>query len=493
MATVAIIGAGPSGLVAAKEAKACGLIPTVFEKSTMIGGLWKPGAEGSTWDDMHTNISHHTNRFSDFEWKEDIQDFPNRQEVYEYLCDYAKSFKINSHISLNTEVKKIQRAQDQWQVEYCDGNGHNTTNFDHVILCSGIFSKAHIPQIPGIESFPGTVIHSKEYKRPDAFERKEVVVIGNAFSGCEIASSLASKANHIVNVQHKPMWLLPRYLKKSYDSDVKIPCDLSFYSRGSMVNTYPMSAETINHGKNAFLRAMCKRQEQVCPDLQVKTPFTNPAFAAITDGYLDHVECGKIQVKTGSLKEVQGSDLLFEDGSQVTADALIFCTGYRADVPFLDSHTKSLMGFAPDDSLQPFLLHKSVFPKELPNMACVGLYRGPFFGVMELQARVASMAFAHKINLPTEEEIAKGIEAEKQIRDAIPRMQFPHGNYVQFCEEYAKMIGALPDLEQTKRENPELYQKLWSGPFTVSSYRLSGFGSNPELAMKAIDRINLAL
>lgn len=71
----------------------------------------------------------------------------------------------------------------------------------------------------------------------------------------------------------------------------------------------------------------------------------------------------------------------------------------------------------------------------------------------------------------------------------MPRPQFPHGDYVGFCEDLAKQIGAQPDLEKIKIEDPDLYQKLWTGPLTPEHYRLTGFGSNPESAQRAIQKI----
>ena len=112
MRTVAIIGAGPSGLAAAKSAIECGLKPVVLEKSSQIGGLWKPKS-GSVWETMHTNISYHTCQFSDFAWKKDVQDFPNQEEVNEYLDAYAGTFKIPPYIQFNSEVQRISMAEDK--------------------------------------------------------------------------------------------------------------------------------------------------------------------------------------------------------------------------------------------------------------------------------------------------------------------------------------------------------------------------------------------
>lgn len=62
-----IIGAGPSGLAAAKYAKEEKLNFIVFEKFPDIGGVWNP-VDGLVWKRMHTNISRHCCRYTDFEW-----------------------------------------------------------------------------------------------------------------------------------------------------------------------------------------------------------------------------------------------------------------------------------------------------------------------------------------------------------------------------------------------------------------------------------------
>ena len=206
MPTVAIIGAGPSGLTAAKEAKACGLEPTIFEKGSAIGGLWKPGS--GTWEGMQTNISHHTCRFSDFPWKEGIQDFPTQQEVHEYLISYADHFKIHPHVRLNTEVKKIQKNNSQWTVEWLNKEGSTVSTFDYVVVCSGIFSRAFTPEIPGLDKFKGDVIHAQNYTKPDAFKGKIVAVVGNAFSGSELACTIGEEAEKVINIFRHPMWAM---------------------------------------------------------------------------------------------------------------------------------------------------------------------------------------------------------------------------------------------------------------------------------------------
>ena len=87
------------------------------------------------------------------------------------------------------------------------------------------------------------------------------------------------------------------------------------------------------------------------------------------------------------------------------------------------------------------------------------------------------MTFSGKTQLPSIEEMEKGVEQEKNIRDLEAKPQFSH-NYFRLCDEIAAQIRVLPDFATLMTEDPNLYEMLMNGPFTVACYRLFGFGSN---------------
>src|ERR1700722_19767960 len=156
---VAIIGAGPSGLIAAKAAKDNGLTPTIFDKSSSLGGLWRPES-GSTWNNMRTNISHYCCMFSDLAHSKPCDDFPNQQQVFEYLKQYVQVYKLNPFLRLKTEVLNVSKVGDQWEVESIENGQKKKEKFDYVIIASGFFSKATQPDLKGADVFKGQVLHS---------------------------------------------------------------------------------------------------------------------------------------------------------------------------------------------------------------------------------------------------------------------------------------------------------------------------------------------
>ena len=177
--------------------------------------------------------------------------------------------------------------------------------------------------------------------------------------------------------------------------------DLIFYSRASYMFSKGAPPEEKHAGTHAWFQGVCN-QDKISPDLTVKTPPSEPQFAAISsDSYLERVQEGMIQIKIGSIQQMEGDTLIFEDGSRVKANAPVFCTGYEPTLPCFDQETLNSLGYKPDDPFVPVLLHKTVFPpSSLAGLAFVGFYRGPFFGTMGLQAEWVCKVFKQKNSVP---------------------------------------------------------------------------------------------
>ena len=108
---VAIVGGGPAGLVAAKSLLEEGLHPTVFERSSNLGGQWNaPGPHSGVWKTMRANTSKVTMCFSDFPFEEELPMFLTNQQAHAYLWKYAKHFGLDECLKLNTRVEIVSRA-----------------------------------------------------------------------------------------------------------------------------------------------------------------------------------------------------------------------------------------------------------------------------------------------------------------------------------------------------------------------------------------------
>jgi thioredoxin reductase len=219
-----VIGAGASGLVTARELLRQGFEVTIFEQSTNVGGLWvyDPKTESdklgldvekrihsSLYSSLRTNLPRDIMAFSDYrfdssgggdnEWPR----FPHHTQVCTYLTNFAKDHQLIELICFNTQVVELQYGIDHSNVTLKLKSGTDakpvlsTSYFDAVAICNGHFANPRVPQLKGMSSFSGKVIHSHNYRDPEAFKGQRVAVFGVSASGVDIAREIASEAAEV--------------------------------------------------------------------------------------------------------------------------------------------------------------------------------------------------------------------------------------------------------------------------------------------------------
>ena len=503
MAKVAIIGAGPSGLVAAKSALECGLEPTVFERSSEVGGLWRE--DGFTWDSLCTNLAAETCAFSDFPYPKGTRANPLRQEVLEYLGRYADEFGLRSYVRFSCYVERIVRDEDRkcWRVTWRDGTqgeapSSTTDSFTFVMVCSGVFSRPFYPRFlrdavekqsgscDGVGSTP-RILHTCRYRNPRQFVGQRVLVVGCSYSGADVVAEIARSgcAERIVNaVGRRPCWYLHRCSPRG------IPVDLLQTSRCLSTAAATMSSEERRRAGHAtFLQASGVNPGDVDPLLRVN-PDTDLPFRSVTDAYLETVKDGLIELKP-SLVGVEGSEAIFADGTRKEVDAILCATGFHYEIPFLDEDLLRHLEFDCEDQQLPVILYKSVFSPGLPNMAFVGANRRWRFVFAELEARWACLMFSGRVPTPSEEEFAEELAKQRALRDLHPRPQFVGKGIVENADELAQLCGVHPLRgELVFPEDKELQDWLVNGPLLPAHFRLRGPFAKPGLARDMIQDTN---
>ncbi|MEZ4754648.1 MAG: hypothetical protein R3A13_10150 [Bdellovibrionota bacterium] len=96
--------------------------------------------------------------------------------------------------------------------------------------------------------------------------------------------------------------------------------------------------------------------------------------------------------------------------------------------------------------MQPAILFKGVFRRELEGLTFAGAYKGPYLGTMEMQARLSARIHEQGTSFIDQETYRQGITEEREIRIRSPRPQFPHPDYVAFTDSIAKLAGCFPEL-----------------------------------------------
>ena len=206
--SVAVIGAGAAGLVTAHELVSAGLDATVFEQSHRVGGLWvyqqcvesdplgqrpRERVHGSLYASLRANLPRDLMAFEDYTFDsaggghDDWPRYPGHAQVLEYLERFSVDAGIRPRIRFGHRVESIRPDADGWRV---DGEA-----FDAVAVCNGHFCEPQVPDLPDLEQFRGEALHSHNYRQPEPFSGKRVLVLGASVSGAELARELATVAD----------------------------------------------------------------------------------------------------------------------------------------------------------------------------------------------------------------------------------------------------------------------------------------------------------
>lgn len=205
--SIAVVGAGAAGLVTAREAMEAGHDVTVFEQSDRVGGLWiyRESAEsdplgqhpeervhGSLYASLRTNLPRDLMAFDGYTFdsagggRDDWPRYPGHAQVLEYVRRFASDRGVLPRIRFGHRVADVHPDGMGWRV---DGEA-----FDAVAVCNGHFSEPLVPDLPGLADFQGFALHSHNYRRPEPFAGKRVVVLGSSVSGAELAREVGGVA-----------------------------------------------------------------------------------------------------------------------------------------------------------------------------------------------------------------------------------------------------------------------------------------------------------
>jgi cation diffusion facilitator CzcD-associated flavoprotein CzcO len=476
MLDVAVIGAGAAGLVSTRHLLRCGLNPIVFESGVSPGGAWNPSAGPTVrkmWDHLHPNLSRWTCCFSDFPWEKGTPAYPSRSDLHQYLDRYAehfvdpKSFRYGCTV---TQVNRIASSQS-YNVEWVEDGESRSQEFEGVVVATGFFSTPILPEgLLGEEEYlPGRVLHSSRYKSPSDFHNQTVAVIGSSFSAHEIAVDVRKSAARVVNILPRIPWVLPRYVP--YGNGF-LPLDMVLYQRNTDAPQTPqvicLTKESCRK-RHAFLRDLVGVRKQSV--LGLPEDDSSPPMVSISDDYLNLVISGDIDVVKGRLARastVSGQDdstptmeIELQDGKVVSGiDSIIACTGYRSRLDFLDSDILKTLQYDESDEFAPLTLCYDAFHPSLPGLGFVGMHKGPYFGTMELQARLVAGLLSEQVK-PSDEAVAHALETSQTIRQHRPRAQFPHFDYVGLMDTMAEQLDLVPTKEYGAKGSfvsPAFYQ-----------------------------------
>lgn len=392
---VCIIGAGSSGVTAAKALKEKGVPFDCFEIGSKIGGMWRyenDNGLSSAYRSLHIDTSRNNLGYSDFPIPDHHPDFLSHFEVIDYLEAYAERFGVVPHIRFNTRVERVEPLADKsWEVTLAGGE---TKRYRAVIVANGHLWDPRWAQFPG--SFDGESTHAHHYRTADPYRGKNVLIVGIGNSAVDLAVDVCKTANRTFLSTRRSAWVMPKYI-------MGIPIDRwsGFLSRRLRLPT-------------RMTRSIVRWLAWLVTGDQARFGIPRPKHAiwqehaTLSQELIPYCGHGWIKVKP-NISALDGAHVKFEDGSKETIDAIIYATGYKTTFPFLDKKV-----FEMQDG--EAALYRRILPLDRPGLYMLGLIQpvGPTIPLVEVQARWLASVLANEVRLPERREMEAEVRAHRE-------------------------------------------------------------------------------
>ena len=392
--TACVIGAGSSGIAAAKALHQRGFEFDVYEKSDRVGGNWVFGNSNgmsSSYSTLHINTSRERMEYLDFPMPKSYPDFPHHTHIARYFDDYVDHFGFRDRIRFETGVEKADRLPDgTWEITTDRGD---VKRYDVLFVANGHHWDPRWPEpaFPGSQAFEGEQMHSHYYTDPEQLRGKDVVVLGMGNSAMDIAVDASYNATSTYLAARRGAYVVPKYLfgkpADQLGASPRIPWAIRKRMFQAMLKTAVGDMERYGLPK---------------PDHEL-----GQAHPTISGRILDRLAHGAITPKP-NIARLEGDRVHFTDGSSVHADLVVYCTGYKVTFPFFEEDLIS----APDNDLPLF---RRVFHPDIDNVFFIGLLQplGAIMPLAQIQSEWVTDHLAGRYHRPPDADLRADIAKER--------------------------------------------------------------------------------
>lgn len=336
--TVLIIGGGQNGLMIAARLNALGIPNLIVEKNPNIG---------DNWANRYHNLVLHDPVFADhfpyLPYPPHWPIFTPKDKLASWFKHYAEAMELNVWTEATIEGgAKFNEQTGKWTVNVVHkGHPDREMQVNHIVLATGFSGEPRMPDIEGMDTFKGPIMHSSKHKGAEGFKGKKAVVVGCCNSGHDIAAEfyehgadttiVQRSSTYVVSSKHGlPAWLNGFYQEGGPPID---DADLLFTS---------LPIELVGEFHLESTKKVAELDKPTLDGLE-KVGFKLNRYNSglfmkyFRDGggyYLD-VGCsqliadGKIKVKQGQeIKKIHPNGIEFADGDFREADIIVLATGY---------------------------------------------------------------------------------------------------------------------------------------------------------------------
>lgn len=336
--TVIVIGGGQAGLAIAARLSQLNVDTLIVERNARIGDNWRNRYHSLT---LHNEV---------FVNHLPYMPFPPTWPIYiakDKLANWLEAYVEAMELNCWTDAEFIGGAYDdkaeRWTVEFRRSDGsRRTMRPRHVVFAVGASPIAHIPQLPGLDAFAGTLMHSESYVTGAPWRGRKALVLGTGTSGHDVAQDLHAAGAEVTLIQRSPTYVVS--LKEAqkvyaiYSEGIPFEdCDLLATSMPFpvLLRSYQLSTLEMKRHDERLLEQLAAAGFEL--DFQEGDAGFQMRYLQRGGGYYFNVGCSDLIIK-GEVGLMQYDDIecfvadgaRLRDGSIAPADLLVLATGYKS-------------------------------------------------------------------------------------------------------------------------------------------------------------------
>ena len=333
---IVIIGAGVAGIATAVTLQRAGFGDfTILEKGADIGGVWY----WNRYPGLTCDVPSQLYQFS-FAPKPDWTGmFAPGDEIQRYLRDVVERFGLDDRLRLNAEVVSTVFTGSRWQITTADGG---ELEADFVIAATGVLHHPFTPDIPGLDTFGGDVVHTARWDDDIATGGRRIAVVGNGSTGVQIVSALQREAAHITHFVRTPQWVMwaPMELPQPTLLGAVLRRMPSVNRRLYDALLWGSAILADVTTKPSWRRRLTQNYARWCLRAQIRdgelrdrlTPDYQPLCKrqVVSSSYYRAIRSRNAELITSAIDEITPRGIRTVDGRETEVDLLILATGFRA-------------------------------------------------------------------------------------------------------------------------------------------------------------------
>ncbi|KAL6598545.1 hypothetical protein ACP70R_046244 [Stipagrostis hirtigluma subsp. patula] len=377
---VLIVGAGPAGLATAACLTQFSIPYIIVERENCSASLWRNRA----YDRLKLHLAKEFCELPHMSYPQDAPTYIPKDQFVKYLDNYIDCFNIQPRYHTAVESCMYDEGRKRWDTMARDKVTSMVVKYKarFLVVASGENSAENIPMIPGLNYFPGEVIHSSRYKSGSAYSGKNVLVVGCGNSGMEIAYDLAAHGANTSIIVRSPVHVMTKEL-------IRLGMTLVQYLPVNMVDSLLVTMSN-------FVFGDLSRHGIVRPKIGPLLLKSNTGRSAVIDvGTVGFIKRGMIKV-LGGISKIKGNIVQFEGRDERAFDAIIFATGYRSTANSWLKNGESMLN---DDGMP-----KKIFPnhwKGENGLYCAGLAKRGLAGIAMDAKNIANDILSTIDSMPT--------------------------------------------------------------------------------------------